>query len=101
MPNDDYIKRSDALAYVRHAYPKGFNLLMAYINVIPAADVEPVRHGYYIGTKFDGYADGNPVYYEWKCSECDCVFEDDEPKYRYCPHCGAKMDAKPPEEKDD
>lgn len=42
---DDYIKRSDARAYVRHAYTKGLNLLMAYIDVIPAANVELVRRG--------------------------------------------------------
>ena len=74
--------------------------MIEWLDDIPAADVEPVRHGHYIGTEFDGYADGNPVYYEWKCSECDCVFEDDEPKYRYCPNCGAKMDAEPPKEAD-
>lgn len=37
---DDYILRSDAVAYVRHAYAKGLNL-MEYIDEIPAADVEP------------------------------------------------------------
>ena len=52
----------------------------------------PVKHGKFIGTEYDGYADGNPVYYEWKCSECGCVFEEEEPTYRYCPHCGARMD---------
>lgn len=70
------------------------------IEAYPAADVEPVRHGYFIGTEFDGYADGNPVFYEWECSECGCVFEDDEPKYRFCPNCGAKMDGKPSKEED-
>ena len=115
MPNNDYILRSDALdaltvsALLRnldsvedgpaHMYKRAAERIIA---VVPAADVEPVRHGHYIGTEFNGYADGNPVYYEWKCSECDCVFEDDEPKYRYCPNCGAKMDAEPPkEEKED
>lgn len=58
----------------------------------PTVDAEPVRHGKYIGTEFDGYADGCPVYYEWKCSECGCVFEEEEPTYNYCPYCGAKMD---------
>lgn len=55
-------------------------------------DAEPVRHGEFIGKEYDGYDDGNPVYCEWVCSECGCVFEDEEPKYRYCPNCGAKMD---------
>ena len=57
---------------------------------IPTAQPEQ-RTGYFIGTEFDGYADGSPVYYEWECSECGCVFEDDEPTYNYCPNCGAKM----------
>lgn len=59
------------------------------IEDLPSA--EPVRHGMFIGTEYDGYADGNPVYYEWKCSECGCIFEEDEPTYRYCPNCGAYM----------
>lgn len=57
----------------------------------PTVDAQPVRHGRFIGTEYDGYADGNPVYYEWKCSECGCVFEDEEPTYNYCPNCGADM----------
>ena len=60
------------------------------IRKIPPAQPEQ-RTGYFIGTEFDGYADGSPVYYEWECSECGCVFEDDEPTYNYCPNCGAKM----------
>ena len=67
---------------------------LRWLNDAPAADVIPVRHGKFIGTEYDGYADGNPVYYEWKCSECGCIFEDDEPTYNYCPHCGARMDEK-------
>ena len=57
-------------------------------------EAEHVRHGKFIGTEYDGFADGNPVYYEWKCSECGCIFEDDEPTYRYCPNCGARMNEK-------
>ena len=49
------------------------------------------RRGRFIGTWYDGYADGNPVYDEWECSECGCVFEDEEPTYNYCPNCGADM----------
>lgn len=65
---------------------------ISLINSQPTVDAELVRHGKYIGTEFDGYADGCPVYYEWKCSECGCVFEEEEPTYNYCPNCGAKMD---------
>ena len=62
------------------------------IDEMPTVDAVPVRHGKFIGTEYDGYADGSPVYYEWKCSECGCIFEDDEPTYKYCPNCGARMD---------
>ena len=52
------------------------------------------KRGRFVGTEFDGYADGNPVFYEWECSECRCVFEEDEPTYNYCPNCGAYMGEK-------
>ena len=98
MPNNDYVKREDIFPAVTEIAKEivfgnqDDDKVVDIINSIPAADVEPVRHGHFIGTEFDGYADGNPVYYEWECSECGCVFEDDEPNYRYCPNCGAKMD---------
>ena len=54
---------------------------------------EPDRHGEWIGAKFDGYADRNPVYYLWQCSCCHEEYErDGMPWYDYCPNCGAKMD---------
>lgn len=55
--------------------------------------VRPVVHGHYIG-EYDGYADGNPVYDMWYCSECGCFFEDwdEKPTYNFCPNCGARMD---------
>lgn len=86
MPNNDYIKRSDALAYARHAYAKGLNLLMAYISVVPAVDVEPIRHGRWIER-----GNGRNPY----CNECYGI-GDQSP---FCKHCGAKMDAEPPKEK--
>lgn len=90
----DYIKREDTIKTIesetyRHDY---LDHVIDIIEAIPPADVAPVRHGKYIGTEFDGYADGCPVYYEWKCSECGCVFEEEEPTYNYCPNCGARMD---------
>lgn len=62
------------------------------LGEVPAADVAPVRHGRYIG-EYDGYADGNPVYDMWHCSECGCYFEewDEKPTHNYCPNCGADM----------
>lgn len=56
------------------------------IKSVPAADVEPVRHGRWIErAKVKGQ-----VY----CSECATLEKSTDSNYksRYCPHCGAKMD---------
>lgn len=69
-----------------------FSLMYIWKNLMDLPSAQPeMKKGHFIGTEFDGYADGSPVYYEWECSECGCVFEDDEPTYNYCPNCGAKM----------
>ena len=75
-------------------YNDGIDFAVSRLSVLPSAAVQPARHGCFIGTEYDGYADGNPAFYEWKCSECGCIFEDDEPTYNYCPNCGARMDGK-------
>ena len=53
----------------------------AVIDIVcdyPAAGVVEVKHGEW---GFDGAG--------WSCSECD---EYGTNLYKYCPHCGAKMD---------
>lgn len=75
-----HIRKPQQLAAQRQAFA-----------LVPTIDAEPVRHGKFIGTEY-GYIDGNPVYYGWKCSECGCVFEGEEPTYKYCPNCGCRMD---------
>ena len=64
------------------------------IELLPAADVAPVRHGRWIGLEYDGYADGNPVYDLWECSECgEEVRGESVPEtHLFCHNCGAKMD---------
>lgn len=52
---------------------------MDIFKAIPAADVEPVKHGRW---KLQGTAYG--------CSVCG--FGDIAPRYKRCPNCGAKMD---------
>lgn len=49
--------------------------------------------GEWIGISYDGYADGNPVYTEWECSNCGLEINDDngEILWNYCPDCGADM----------
>lgn len=90
----DYINRKAALdaVDVGNLHRGIIDALQAIISDIPAADVRPVVHGHYIG-EYDGYADGNPVYDMWYCSECGCFFEDwdEKPTYNFCPNCGADM----------
>ena len=57
------------------------------INETAAADVAPVRHGYWVKEKRD-------VLIHWHCSACKECFYLDKPNAEYCPHCGAKMDLK-------
>ena len=62
------------------------------IQQLPAVEAEPVRHGRWIGIEYDGYADGNPVYDVWECSECLEEHNGEEDTLtNYCPNCGAKM----------
>lgn len=56
----------------------------------PAADVAPVKHGKWILY---------PSAHYFKCSECKytvpyrkAALLNGDRGYRYCPHCGAKMD---------
>ena len=57
------------------------------LQTIPAADVVPIRHGYWVKEKRD-------VLIHWHCSACKECFYLDKPNAEYCPHCGAKMDLK-------
>ena len=112
----DYISREVAIAYIREQseemgkafeelggesgiYADAYNDLAEDFHRIPAADVEPVRHGrwewyshsYYCGI-FD--ADGEPVYRDgvvYYCSNPKCRRKT-VIKENYCPSCGSKMD---------
>ena len=60
----------------------------------PTVDAEPVRHGKWLCT--------DDLYEVAYCSECK--YDADEPwglvieRFKYCPNCGAKMDAQEAEE---
>ena len=80
---DDYIKREDVK---REAFDLDNNFVidLCDVNLIPSADVVPVRHG-----KWDAYDRYSQWIMHYKCSECNAVADD---SYKYCPYCGAKMD---------
>lgn len=62
------------------------NAFNHFIDTMPLADVEEVRHG-----KWINHSGG-----EWGCSSCaNIVFTEgswETPYHNYCPYCGTKMD---------
>ena len=68
------------------------------LALIRREDVEPVVHAHWIpGDVIQRYFIGDAVvstiYDWWKCSNCGYKVENcNEPKYSYCPHCGARME---------
>ena len=55
------------------------------IDGVPVVDVEFVGDGHWI------VIDDEPCKV-WACDQCGFILEREEP-YKYCPDCGAKMDA--------
>lgn len=80
----EYIEREAAVKAAKHAWGKGLEPTR-YIEIIPAADVAPVRHGVWVR---EIERTGNYSH----CSECGCRCAGYTPNYKYCPNCGAKMD---------
>lgn len=67
--------------------------VLAVVADAPTVDAVEVVHGRWIPLEYDGYADGNPVWDLWECSECQEEHSGDEDTLTpYCPQCGAKMD---------
>ena len=63
-------------------------------------DLVVLHHAYWVGTQYDGYADGSPVWDYWECSRCHTSeYESDgePPRWAFCPDCGALMDKDPQE----
>lgn len=95
----EYIEREAAIESAKHAWAKGLEPSQ-YIEIIPSADVAPVRHGRWIEyTKVIIPEPYNKWEQAWKCSECG--FDDGFVAYNFCPNCGAKMDIPDTEEDDD
>ena len=87
---DEYISRQDALLHseIIRVYSKDYGNIdvvpVEYLADIPAADVQPVKHGRWILCD-DGYV---------RCSECNCkaFIENDETIITdFCHGCGTDM----------
>jgi len=62
------------------------------VELLPTVDAAPVRHGH--------WKEDPSGYGFWICSHCGFVSEASgaDILYRYCPHCGARMNGKDGEE---
>ena len=105
MAEKEYIERNNVISHKRpftEFDEGGWSCKVQAVAVediqnIPAADVAPVRHGYWIRPDVP-----NTRSYKWQCSECGQIAywlhygnrgnKNIICKYSYCPNCGAKMD---------
>lgn len=83
---DEYIEREAAIQSAKHAWAKGLEPSQ-YIEIIPAADVTPVRHGSIIETIEDGH-----MKRVFSCCGTDFTKMTCWMTPKYCPNCGARMD---------
>lgn len=95
---DEYISREAAKVKIREKFKtlKDRIEINEVLNAIPAADVQPVRHGRWIE---ENRRPKSGMFY---CSECHRTAYDPQPtrlsgwtkrcRYAYCPNCGARMD---------
>ena len=101
----DYIRRDIVLQIINTVNDTGgfagyadYCTLFDEIDTMPAADAQPVKHGYWEEvTDYGGWGDTH-----YRCSVCgeEWYLEDGKPKdnnMNFCPRCGARMDAEPDE----
>jgi DNA-directed RNA polymerase subunit RPC12/RpoP len=87
----EYVDR-EAMIYALDSRD-GYDDLVNTIREQPAADVQPVKHGYWEEvTDYGGWGDTH-----YRCSVCgeEWYLEDGKPKdnnMNFCPRCGARMD---------
>ena len=85
----DYISREAALELLHYNADEACSAVVSDFEAIPAADVEPVRHGawYQCFEDWRQQQEGN------KCSVCGFEYYGTGIRaFHYCPNCCAKMD---------
>lgn len=89
---DEFIKRLHRLLEIDKITEDEYQRFSGLILEAPTEVVKPATKAEWVGTEYDGYADGNPVYDRWECSKCGCEWDGEEDTLpRYCPDCGAEM----------
>lgn len=93
-----YVPKSDILDLITGEYEAGsftdysnYSNLWDAVDDMPAADVQPVKQGRWIGiyewAKMHDSTPSGMCTYFW-CSECQT---EQEKKSNFCPNCGARM----------
>lgn len=78
--------KNDCVKYIH------YDDIIKCIKGMPSVTLQ-TRIGRWIPVGYDGYADGNPVYDWWECSECGWEHTGDEESLTaFCPNCGARME---------
>lgn len=99
--NAEYLERESILNAIKKASnlyvdKQGLYLSCELIAEIPAAGVQPVKHGRwkgYITSAFYGCDDeGEPIYRDANFNVCSECGRKTVVKEKFCPNCGAKMD---------
>ena len=85
---NDYVKRKDVINITAET---GAWETQNRVRELPAADVEPVKHGrridIYEYCKMNDYTPSGLAIYYW-CSEC---MKEEKKTSDFCPNCGADM----------
>jgi hypothetical protein len=95
----EYIKRTDAIEQINRGDLLVGNFAEWAREIIwrtPYADVKEVKHGHWMEVKFptgiEAFGYKEMMVEAWKCSVCKKNVDVSEGHFRYCPHCGSKMD---------
>ena len=93
----EFIEREAAIQAVKHAWSKGLEPSQ-YIEIIPVADVVPVKHTSITRDQVEKMWRGEWIirqdeYKEYikKCSKCGFPISGWWGAGKFCPHCGAPM----------
>ena len=76
-----------------------YNDVCQALKKLPDEDVKPIVHAHWKETEYEG----QPVSDVFECSNCgeESYIDAIEELFAYCPNCGAKMDEKEEEIKND
>lgn len=103
MADAIYVPKSDILDLITEENEAGgftdysnYSNLWDEVDDMPAADVQPVKHGQwkgYITSAFYGCDDeGEPIYRDANFNVCSECGRKTVVKEKFCPNCGARMD---------